>query len=531
MRSFFPETAFAKRLYTVVMWLIMLCWGVVLLWLSADSLRMTCEVVGKIDEKVLFYSDSVWKHIVVLLALLAVGVVSYRYRQRILYFASSKKIAVALMLVWIGYTFYILSTQVYPTADQKRCFAAATSLLAGDYSPWEKGGYAYIYPNQNGLILFLALLQKIFGVGNYLVVQFLNILAAILAVYYLAKLCKETMLLENTNLIMLLLSLYMPMMLYITFNYGTLLGLACALSSMYYQSVFLSRKKWYILVLAVVLMACAVQFKSNYLIFVIASAIIYLYYAVSNKSWKNVVAFVMLIAVCLGMSHTVSTVIEHRTGLKLEKGMPTISWVLIGLEESHRAPGWYSSVSMKILETHDYDTEKTTEEVSENLKERVHYFLENPQYTAEFFEKKVLSMWNEPTFQSLWIQQVKNHPYEYPAAISSLLSEKGRLNRWYTGIFDYVQTWVYLFCLLYIVFRFKKVPVCQLLPAIVMMGGFLFHLVWEGKSQYTVVYFFLLIPYAVKGFYLTVSFLSQKLSGKTYRNLKEKWVCLKSKSN
>ena len=37
-----------------------------------------------------------------------------------------------------------------------------------------------------------------------------------------------------------------------------------------------------------------------------------------------------------------------------------------------------------------------------------------------------------------------------------------------------------------------------LLPTI-FIGGFLFHLFWEAKSQYTITYFVLLIPYCAKG--------------------------------
>lgn len=37
-----------------------------------------------------------------------------------------------------------------------------------------------------------------------------------------------------------------------------------------------------------------------------------------------------------------------------------------------------------------------------------------------------------------------------------------------------------------------------LLPTI-FIGGFIFHLFWEAKSQYTITYFVLLIPYCAKG--------------------------------
>ena len=39
----------------------------------------------------------------------------------------------------------------------------------------------------------------------------------------------------------------------------------------------------------------------------------------------------------------------------------------------------------------------------------------------------------------------------------------------------------------------------RLIPAVIFIGGFLFHLFWEAKSQYTAFYVLLLIPDAVRG--------------------------------
>lgn len=522
MESHILQLDVGKKLHTLAVWVVTLCSGVILLWLLVNSLLLTCSVVDLGDEKTLYLSDSMVKHLLALIVLLAAGVACFRFRHRLLPFISSKKMAVVFILVWLCYVFYLLATQASPVTDQKNCFEAAAAFLARDPSPWQKGGYAYIYPNQNGLILFFALIQKLFGVGNHLVVQFLNVLAAIAATYFLVKFCQETLILKTTStwFSMLVLSLYAPMMLYITFNYGTMLGLACATASMYFQSIFLTHKKWYALLLSAVLLVCAVQFKSNYLIFVVASVIVYLFYALTHKCWKNIIAVLVLIVFSLAASHAVSAVIQHRLDVEPGKGMPTMSWVLLGLGESSRAPGWHTNKALNILVSHDYDPEQASTEVMENVKERALFFLDNPKYTAEFFEKKVLSMWNEPTFQSIWIQQVKPHPYAYPKAVASLLSDDGTVHGWYQGLFNYVQTWVYLFSLVYLIVSLKSTSVRKLLPAIIMIGGFIFHFFWEAKSQYTVVYFFLLIPYALHGFVCTVQFLSAKLNKGTYKRVK-----------
>ena len=42
-------------------------------------------------------------------------------------------------------------------------------------------------------------------------------------------------------------------------------------------------------------------------------------------------------------------------------------------------------------------------------------------------------------------------------------------------------------------------PLHRLLLPMIFIGGFIFHLFWEAKGQYTITYFVLLIPYCVKG--------------------------------
>ena len=66
-------------------------------------------------------------------------------------------------------------------ADSKLCFTAARELLTGEFAPWEPvafsyrhkelaAGYAYTYPSQNGLILLMAVLVRVFG--DYAVTAF-----------------------------------------------------------------------------------------------------------------------------------------------------------------------------------------------------------------------------------------------------------------------------------------------------------------------------------------------------------------------
>lgn len=47
---------------------------------------------------------------------------------------------------------------------------------------------------------------------------------------------------------------------------------------------------------------------------------------------------------------------------------------------------------------------------------------------------------------------------------------------------------------------FNSAPVSTVLP-LTFIGGFIFHIFWEGKCQYTLPYFVLLLPLSIIGFF------------------------------
>ena len=81
---------------------------------------------------------------------------------------------------------YLLDSPLVPSwggSDSHQCMASAQGLLQGDFSAWEpvaysygtaEGplGYAYTYPSQNGLILYMAVLAFFFGDAAYVVSRF-----------------------------------------------------------------------------------------------------------------------------------------------------------------------------------------------------------------------------------------------------------------------------------------------------------------------------------------------------------------------
>ena len=86
--------------------------------------------------------------------------------------------------------------------------------------------------------------------------------------------------------------------------------------------------------------------------------------------------------------------------------------------------------------------------------------------------------------------------------------EKGFMYEWFchagerhtTGYMNQYQQLIFLGVLLSCVFLWCKRDILQCLPVLVILGGILYHLLFEAKSQYALPYFILMIPLAAYGF-------------------------------
>lgn len=67
---------------------------------------------------------------------------------------------------------------------------------------------------------------------------------------------------------------------------------------------------------------------------------------------------------------------------------------------------------------------------------------------------------------------------------------------------------------MYIMYCRKQHEIQKAIPLVAFIGGFLFHIFWEAKCQYTIIFFVLLIPYAFQGYRQCVRNISEWLGKK-----------------
>ena len=158
------------------------------------------------------------------------------------------------------------------------------------------------------------------------------------------------------------------------------------------------------------------------------------------------------------------------------------------------APGWYNHYTVITFSKYNYDGEMAIAKARADIGERLSYFSSHPRYTLSFFTKKILSQWNEPSYESLWVSKVKGHLSPVPNFATNLYDSNYLLR--YLKVFQLLIFVGFLFAALKGVGR--RDCLFTLIPLIIL-GGFSYHLIFEAKSQYILIYFIMLIPYAAYG--------------------------------
>ena len=185
------------------------------------------------------------------------------------------------------------------------------------------------------------------------------------------------------------------------------------------------------------------------------------------------------------------------------------------------AEGWFNNYNQDTYRTADYDSELASERGRQAIADRLEEFADDPQMALEFYKNKTLSQWAEPTYESLWLSFPMDSVWQdEPLTAFQKAVYQGGLNLLLEGWMDLYQSLVWLWATIYVVARRKKLEVPQLAPGLVILGGFLFQLLWEAKSQYTMVYFLMAIPYASGGLAITGQWVQGLLGGRRPRRPK-----------
>ena len=189
-----------------------------------------------------------------------------------------------------------------------------------------------------------------------------------------------------------------------------------------------------------------------------------------------------------------------------------MSYLDVGLGKSKKAPGWYSRKHYNIYRKTNGNREESDRLAKKEISDRLTYFKENPGYTVGFFAGKIVSQWNEPEYGSVWVTRVKKH-YNGEVKPGSMLYSIywGKLGLYLHKFCDKTQMLMFVLfvvAMIAILRRRQKIEISM--PLTILVGAFLYHFLFEGKSQYIVTYYILISFFASYGMFRLLNYLRGK---------------------
>lgn len=271
---------------------------------------------------------------------------------------------------------------------------------------------------------------------------------------------------------------------------------------------------------SILFLALSVMLRKNSLIPIIAVLLVLLFE--SLRFGRSVRARLCLLgmAVCLavtsvGILPLVQKCYEKKAGNTLSSGVTAMSYFAMGMQEASRGCGWYNGFNIDTYDAAGMDSALANEISRQAVLERLAYFRGHPGYAVDFYARKHLSQWADGTYasrqatlaayggRSEFFQKV------YDGSLSSAYIEW--CNAWQNVL--YLGTLV--FCVSAVHRKRKSTATAPqgsdtdslylslylYVGLIAVLGGFLFHILWEANSRYIFLYSLLMMPYCAAGVY------------------------------
>ncbi len=253
---------------------------------------------------------------------------------------------------------------------------------------------------------------------------------------------------------------------------------------------------------------------------------------------RAVLLGVMFVVLTKGAQSAVNLGTARAAGIeKMPEGVPSAAYFAMGMEETEGKYGWYNGRNVGLFRDAGYDREQTVLDARETMKASIGEFQNSKRYLIRFYAGKFLSQWGDPTCVSMReMEETRRHTGELPKLVDSLIFGTGsRILQWgmnVTHSLIYLGLTVYLLSATGSALRRKQklrmpaqngqqaqtsqqaqngqqaqkqaqhlrtVSEPEILLVLFLVGGMLFHQIWEASGRYTMRYYLTMLPLAAWG--------------------------------
>ena len=457
-------------------------------------------------ERIVFVDDNVFLSIIIFTILLLAGYIFYRRCDLI-----STRTMENILLLWVFVfgTAYIATTKLRPPvySDSFLVTYGAHRAALGDYAVLEES-YFYRFPFQLGYVLYSELFFRVANIvlrgepEGYAVLALQELNLFWLIAQYHALVAVTGVLFKDARIrkiLILLLLFCLPPVLTTPFLYGNIPAFACGTIGVWMFLLHIKRRRVRYGVLCAVFLTLAVTLKLNLLIVCVAVGGVWILMLLKKPSRRTLLCLLLSAACVLTLPKLPQKLYEYRVGVRYGKGIPMIAWMAMGFNRGHAAAGWYrEDCTVTAFERSGHDYTATAENARDVLEGRLFVYRTDPSLARDFFSEKLRSQWNEPSYGSIWINQVFPS-YSEKGLLYDLLCGSGAKRT--LDVMNVYQQFVFIALLAGLIRLSRKKDMLRCLLPLIMLGGLLYHLLFEAKSQYAMPYFVLILPIAAYGLF------------------------------
>lgn len=465
-----------------------------------------------------------------------------------------EKILLILSCLWIfgASMLWTYFSKSGPASDCGSVYYAAKQFARNDFSALSyRDSYFSVYPFQLGLASFYELIFRFAGSDNFHILQGVNAICLVVCMLSQYGLCKQLFRSEKTALYSLLLTDFcIPFIMYGSYIYGEIPSFAFILFGSYMILLFLDSflnncdlfpsakvslitKHLYLYriltgAFGFLSIVAAVWVRKNSLIFLIALGIILILYFIKHRTDFSLMQkvllplyFITMFVLAVQIIPLIQNMYAHRSGTEINRGVPTSTYLAMGLMEADAGPGGYNGYNFETFTvTADYDYDKASALGFSAYQERLDYFLAHPSYALSFLANKFMNQWLNvgwaifdsiyisfgerlPIIESCFSGPLYNVLVDYMSGYQMVLyglvalsllppffhdRNKQTSSKMYSANIASAHPFYYLF----------------LLTAV---GGALFYMIWESSGRYVLPYAIFVLPHAAHGMALLESML------------------------
>lgn len=416
------------------------------------------------------------------------------------------KIILLIIIGLIGFI-WVYATQIYPQGDQYIVTNAVERFRVGEYGLFDSGDYMEMFPNQNGLFIIYYLLSFVSGDNFYLFVQVFNVLSVVLIYKALSDIVKINGSSNFASILVIISALLFPVLLIYTWLiYGNIPGMAFGILAIKYELLFFKEYKLKLGLLSTIFISLSLMLKSFSLIYLVAMIIYAIFKTIDKKCINGLIIVGLFIVGFILQSALPRAFIESRINHKLDQGSSYYAHIAMGMQEGDRAPGWHNKYNVNSYHESGNVSEVQKEMAITSIQGRLKEFKNNPEDCLRFYNMKTASQWNNPTFEIFYgMDEDFGYGFQYRFTKYDSMTnffEKClnlHVQNKFQSILNVEQSLMLFGVMLYLLLK-KEKSMEELLLPMILVGGFLFLLIWEAKSQYALYFYIVLMLYGVLGY-------------------------------